>query len=567
MRTPGTLLGLVLAIGFLAQPSQPAATTTEPEEFRISGTVVDATTGAVLAHARVALAPTTKRDDLHSVITGEDGRFVFEHLKPGKYSISASAKGHLPQSFNQHDQYSSAIAVGSGLNSEDLVFRLSAEGSVLGRVLDDQGEPVRNARVLLFRTGTPNGRQATFPATGAFSNDDGAFRFSHLAPGKYYVCVSAHPWYGRYTAAFKSIKSTTAESRDENDEKSVGSPVLGPPSSFPEPASNPALDVAYPITFYPDATDASAAIPIVLGPGEKFVANISLHPIPALHLRVAVKRSEGVANEKPQVKKLVFGTVLVSVHSESSLIDAAWAIGGLPPGRYIFDTRNLLEDGINTNLESREVEVLGDGEVPTGKDRSFSQVSGVVKVDRPAAAVPEGRVQLRNHRTGATSAADIGTKGEFKFTQELVAGNYDLLFANTANWMVKSISAAEAKIAGHAVQLRGTGEVHLTVELTQALGRIDGIALRDDKSLDGAMAVLVPQDPTNNLGLFRRDQSDSDGTFTLNYILPGNYTIVAIANHWDLEWSNPEALKPYLAQGTPIQVEAGGKYEIKVKVQ
>ena len=36
----------------------------------------------------------------------------------------------------------------------------------------------------------------------------------------------------------------------------------------------------------------------------------------------------------------------------------------------------------------------------------------------------------------------------------------------------------------------------------------------DGKPLAGAMILLVPEDAEMNLPKFRRDQSDSDGTFT-----------------------------------------------------
>ena len=75
------------------------------------------------------------------------------------------------------------------------------------------------------------------------------------------------------------------------------------------------------------------------------------------------------------------------------------------------------------------------------------------------------------------------------------------------------------------------------------------MALRDGKPLPGAMIVLVPEKPESNLPLFRRDQSDSDGMFTLRDVLPGRCKIVGIDNGRDLEWANPTLLKPRLAHG------------------
>ena len=81
------------------------------------------------------------------------------------------------------------------------------------------------------------------------------------------------------------------------------------------------------------------------------------------------------------------------------------------------------------------------------------------------------------------------------------------------------------------------------------------------------MIVLAPQDLHSNPALFRRDQADSDGSFTLNAVVPGRYTVVAIENGWDLEWADPEVLQKYLASGESVQIAPNGKTEVKVKVQ
>jgi hypothetical protein len=99
------------------------------------------------------------------------------------------------------------------------------------------------------------------------------------------------------------------------------------------------------------------------------------------------------------------------------------------------------------------------------------------------------------------------------------------------------------------------------------LGEISGTALRDGKPVSGAMIVLVPENFQSNGSLIRRDQSDSDGTFTLRAVLPGKYTVLALENAWDLEWLNPAVLMPYLPGGTPLEVNARQKYSIKVKAE
>jgi hypothetical protein len=54
--------------------------------------------------------------------------------------------------------------------------------------------------------------------------------------------------------------------------------------------------------------------------------------------------------------------------------------------------------------------------------------------------------------------------------------------------------------------------------------------------------------------LFRRDQSDQDGSFSLLNVIPGTYTIVAIEDGWDLDWGKPDVIARYAEHGQRIVV-------------
>ena len=68
------------------------------------------------------------------------------------------------------------------------------------------------------------------------------------------------------------------------------------------------------------------------------------------------------------------------------------------------------------------------------------------------------------------------------------------------------------------------------------------------------MVVLVPRDPDGNRDLFRRDQSDLDGTFAFHNVVPGSYTAVAIEDGWDLDWSQAELISAYAKRGVAVEV-------------
>jgi len=76
--------------------------------------------------------------------------------------------------------------------------------------------------------------------------------------------------------------------------------------------------------------------------------------------------------------------------------------------------------------------------------------------------------------------------------------------------------------------------------------------------------LLVPKHPEANRELFRRDQSDLDGSFTLQNVVPGTYTVTAIADGWDLDWSKPGVISNYAKNGQTIVVPAQAERTVKV---
>jgi hypothetical protein len=81
---------------------------------------------------------------------------------------------------------------------------------------------------------------------------------------------------------------------------------------------------------------------------------------------------------------------------------------------------------------------------------------------------------------------------------------------------------------------------------------VEGFAKFGGKPVAGAMVVLAPRNPEVNRELFRRDQSDFDGSFILHNVIPGSYTVCAIGDGWDLDWGNAAVLAHYRQHGQRV---------------
>jgi hypothetical protein len=95
-------------------------------------------------------------------------------------------------------------------------------------------------------------------------------------------------------------------------------------------------------------------------------------------------------------------------------------------------------------------------------------------------------------------------------------------------------------------------------------GQIDGTTIgKDGQPYGNAVIALFPAD---GKGKVRSLQANAQGVFHFEGIPLGDYTLVAWddVSHDDLE--NPQFVKQYESQATPISVAAGGLATASIKV-
>lgn len=107
------------------------------------------------------------------MLTTEDGLFSFAGLEPGKYSLAGQKNGFRKQGYEQHGMYGSAVAVGQGVVSENLLFRLRPDAWIEDTIIDEESEPVPNAMIYLFRADASGGFRQTFVLAQTVADDRG----------------------------------------------------------------------------------------------------------------------------------------------------------------------------------------------------------------------------------------------------------------------------------------------------------------------------------------------------------------------------------------------------------
>src|SRR5712692_8026929 len=527
------VLGLTLlhSCGLLrAQGLLPDRSATPDAKFKIAGTIVSSLTGTPLGKARVSLIDTANPANVVWMITSEIGHFEFGSLKPGEFSLQGAKRGFIPAAYEQHEQFSTAIVTGAGFSTENLVLRLTPLALLAGKVIDESGDPVRNARVMLYVENHRAGMNRITRAGGGSTDDQGSYEFAALTPGNYFLSVAARPWYAVHPVSSRA--------------EGAGNVPPGVARS---------LDVAYPTTYYNGATETDGATPISIQGGDHLQVDIHLNPLPALNIVFHVPNDGQQGFSMPVFQKRVFDSLeFVQSEGAQSVVPGVYELTGMPAGRY---SVRLREPKSGQLQQFSEINLVKDGqELDTSRGEPAGSVKMSVKMPQQEPFPKQLYLALQDSRRQTVAFKPVDAAGEATF-EDLPAGKYAILVSSPAKpYSVVRASSQGVEISGHDLNVTPGASLDLAVYLVVGVVTVEGFAKRGDKPVAGVMVALVPQDPESHLELFRRDQSDFDGSFVLRGVIPGSSTIVAVEGGWGFQWMQPGVLGRYVQHGQNLTI-------------
>jgi hypothetical protein len=510
-----------------AATCSPAASQTG--SYRIAGTVVNSVTGEPVRHAAVAALAVADSHTVQSVFSSDGGHFALERLPAAKYQLTASKLGYLTSFYDQRESYNSAIVTGEGQDTEHLTFRLPPSAAIVVAVTDDGGDPVDKATVLIFKKTRISGRGEQMVSRAMTTDDAGTCEMDNLEAGPYFVAVSAKPWFAMHTPPSGTSQQTS-------------------------PRANPALDVAYPVTFFDGVTDQASATPLMLAAGHQEHIDIVLHAVPALRLSVQMPHAAQGVSAPPQLQQAIFGFAYTPEGSTPPVVTANGIAEfvGVAPGSY-----ELVQGGRLVELEATAANqqiAASTGTPAPAVHLTVRTASGAALAGQLALTVSWTDAAHPKTNYGAVCNAAQCT------LDSLPPGQWELWVTSGDDALpVVSTTINGHTHAGNLITVTDQNlEVAATVQPAET--RVEGMAQKAGKGLAGVMIVLVPQNPGAHGDLFRRDQTDSDGSFSLQQVAPGSYTVVAIEDGWELDWARPEVIGRYLSQGIAVTVkEDSGK--------
>jgi hypothetical protein len=355
--------------------------------------------GNPLGRARVSILDARNPENRQSMITSEDGRFEFK-VSPGKYALQGAKRGFISAAYDEHEQFSTAIVTGTGLDTETLVLRLAPSAVLSGKILDELGDPVRHATVSLYREDRRIGIGRILKFRADSTDDQGAYEFASLDAGSYFISATATPWYALHPVS-------SHQPGTENLPTSV----------------DHALDAAYPVTYYGDSTEPDDAIPIPIRGGDHLRADIHLSPVPALHLLFHVPDNGEHGVRVPMLQRPSFdGMDPVQTDGMQQVSPGVFEISGVAPGRYSVRT-----PGNGPDTEGNEIDLTSNGqELDVPAAERAGAVKATVQVLGEAKLPPQIEIALRSSKMRIVAWQEMNEKGEVEFN-DLAPGTYDVL--------------------------------------------------------------------------------------------------------------------------------------------
>jgi hypothetical protein len=246
------------------------------------------------------------------------------------------------------------------------------------------------------------------------------------------------------------------------------------------------------------------------------------------------------------VRLKVFGNMVNSQTPET--IDSAdtgtWKLPGLAPGTY--------EVELGDPARRMTVNATTEMDLDPNAGTALLAVTGTLAMAGGGPLPDDISLVLTSDEGEPPVQADV-RRGQFELNA-VAAGSWTMIAGSSKQTLaVVGTSVGGAVTAGDKVVVRDR-PVQVKVIVSGAQTRVQGFARKDVKGASGVMIVLVPKERDAYPGLVRRDQSDSDGSFSLNDVPAGQYTVVAIQDGWKLDWQQRAVIEPYLRAGVPVTV-------------
>ncbi len=482
---------------------------------------------------------------MRHAFSDSNGVFSIEGVPPGHYSIQAQKPGYFgPQ---ERGSFRSAQVIEVGANNDSVSIKLAAENVIFGRLTDANGQPIESVGVRLTQRILRNGTWRLESRSSATSDDDGMYRFANLQPGTYYV--SAGPDVPRREELF----------------------------------SDPEMPrTGWPGIYYPQAPDLASAAPIRVTSGQRMQADMVLNRVPLHVVSGAVIGPQPGQRVSLQVQNSSgdFVDAAVQFHHDTGEFEIH-----LPAGSYRLKAfsqageqqmRSEVRITVEKDLTQLQLALQPAVSIPIhahiedrSQDTAQSGRSRGFVLSRDAYDSPPVSVHLIAADPGGADVYSVnsGTQGNRTLSLRAVEpGRYTAEISPYGGWYVESAQCGNTNLLTEDLVVTAGNSCSMELSLRNDGGTLS--AKVNSSAAGSGMALLVSargRGAPRSVPFYTSDAS-RPAHIGMSGIAPGEYLLYAFDNPDGVEYSNPEVLRSYGSQATPVTISSGQTTEVTAQM-
>jgi Carboxypeptidase regulatory-like domain len=547
------MLVCLLMLGRQAS-AQDAPAVKDSGKASLEGKVVKEPGGGPVKKAVIELiAENQEEGGNYTATSDQEGRFEIHGIAPGRYLMFAERTGFIEVDQKRRRSRGLYLSFSADQELRDQTLHMMAAAALTGRVLDEDGDPMSDAEVRIYkRRFGPKGLRLE-PLGGTRTNDLGEFRMGGLLADKYFVCVVPPVGFQNMFGVQKSgVKDTVA------------------------------TQGTYVTTFYPNATDRAQAAPIELHAGEETPVDFSLSRVHTVKVRGSVAGLPANAEAAVMIRGQDSDALMLGSEVDKQ---GKFEISHIAPGMYTIIATTAM---IDSPLSAPRTIQVGDADIDGVILAPFAGtlIRGKVHFEGKGKPGAYDNIVVRRIDGGdefsdmipfasdgigtLPPVAQVQPDGSFVL-KDVPPGIYEVEFSSAVkglqSYLVDTVVLGKMDVAETGLKANG-GTLTIDVALSAIAGEVNGVVQnKKSEPLPGAVVVAVPEEKYQKReNRYKESGTDQQGRFSLGGLHPGNYTLYA----WEVldgdEYLDPDFLKQFEGQGTPIKVEKASRQTIALKI-
>ena len=533
----------------------------------VEGIVIKLGSGEPLARATVTLWNDKNARVVLSATTGADGHFAIANVQPGDYRLQASHSGpYLPADYGQTKptRRGSLITIRAGQKITALRLELAPTGSISGRIVGTDGEPLGRVEVQALQHLYDEGRKVLMTVQSIRTNDLGEYRLRLLPPGRYYI---------RATMQNPDEQSSQIFVKPPQERFTSYRPTFVPYISHRALENGEVEDFVDVPVYFPGTIDSEMAEALEIHIGENRIGMD--FTIGSGHLRAHRVRGKIIGSTGQPVQNASVEVVPRNLDSSvfrlkgRSAEDGSFDVAGVVSGSYFVladvAAKPLQNSFVASGRVSIEVADKDLANIPVVVVPNFKISARVVFEGYPENYVPTGGgVRLaREPVIGLPSGPTLNLAGTPEFAG---VGPGDYLIESAGAGFLKSARLGTSDILIDGLHLDRQPEDPIEIVLTRAASVEGRVVDSKQQPVPNAVVVLVP--PPNSRQRADRyafTATDASGRFRIQNV-PGDYKLFAWEDIEHGAWQDPAVIQIYESRGQQIWLNSNTQQGIELRV-